>query len=701
MPIWTLPNSDAQPLTVRAKALVFEDEASQALLDHIGQIAPSEATVLVTGETGTGKEIIARHLHDLSARRARPFVAVNCGAFSESLVESELFGHERGAFTGAHVAKAGWFESAQGGTLFLDEIGDLPLGLQVKLLRVLQEREVVRVGSRQPIPIDVRLVAATNIDLLDAVHAEKFREDLYYRLNVAPLTIPPLRARVGDIPPLAQHFIRVYGQRLEAGPVHLSPSATERLLAHPWPGNIRELENVIHRALLVCRDGRITAEDLRLPEVRAIPSPTPSARGAPNRLTGEASSNGNRTASPSANPGAAGATFGPPGAAENELERALLALFDEGRPHLHAHVEETLVRAAYRFCHRNQLQTARLLGVSRNVVRARLIQIGELAGTVRAPATVRIGYQQFGLLELVKAIGALDRGFSRRSIRIAWTPFPSGTELCAALHSGSIDLGVVGEGPPLMAHAAGGPLVYLAAEPPAPEAEAIVVRADSPIRDVRELRGRRLVLQRGANVHYFLARALAEAGVRMEEVSAEFAAPLEAAGRFRRGEVEAWVIWDPVLAAVEQSGEARVLRNATGLCANRAYYVGARAFADGHPDLVELFLEEVRAFGASANKNADAIAELLAPAVGFTREALACSLRRNHYGLRSFDREIESHQQVVADRALELKLIPGPISIAEARWTPPEAAAPIELERRHRPPASGLGLAPAVPAPPP
>jgi aliphatic sulfonates family ABC transporter substrate-binding protein len=686
MPVLTLPNSDAQPLTVRAKALVFEDQASRALLEHIRQIAPSDATVLVTGETGTGKEIVARHLHELSARRLRPFVAVNCGAFSESLVESELFGHERGAFTGAHVAKAGWFEAAEGGTLFLDEIGDLPLGLQVKLLRVLQEREVVRVGSRQPIPIDVRLVAATNIDLLDAVQAEKFREDLYYRLNVAPLSIPPLRARVGDIPPLAQHFIRVYGQRLGTGDVTLSPAAVDRLLAHPWPGNIRELENVIHRALLVCRDGSISDGDLRLPEVRGTVPRVTVARTAPASAT-----------HPVSPPEIASSGSGSgPDTSEAALEGALLTLFEQGRANLHAHVEETLVRAAYRFCHRNQLQTARLLGISRNVVRARLIQIGELAGAVRSPATIRIGYQQFGLLELVKAIGALERAFSRRSIRIAWTAFPSGTELCAAVHAGEIDLGVVGEGPPLLGHSASGPLVYLAAEPPAPQAEAIVVHTDAPIRDVRGLRGRRVVLQRGANVHYFLARALDEAGVRMDEVAVAFAVPSEAAALFGRGEVDAWVIWDPLLAAVEHAGGARILRDATGLCANRAYYVGARAFADGHPELVELFLEEVRAFGESANKNAEAIAELLAPAVGASRGALARSLRRNRFGLRAFDAEIETHQQMVADESLKLNLIPHPITVAEARWTPPEPPCPPAAGK-----GSGAGSESGRPAPPP
>lgn len=199
MQLLTLPPSPALATSIRATAQVFEDPKSQALLAHLQQVAPSDASVLIIGETGTGKELVARHIHNLSARRNRPFVAVNCGAFSESLVEAELFGHEKGAFTGALSAKAGWFEEANGGTLFLDEIGDLPMAIQVKLLRVLQEREVVRLGSRKSIPIDVRVLAATNVQLEKAINAGHFREDLYYRLDVVNLELSPLRDRPGDI----------------------------------------------------------------------------------------------------------------------------------------------------------------------------------------------------------------------------------------------------------------------------------------------------------------------------------------------------------------------------------------------------------------------------------------------------------------------------------------------------------------------
>ncbi|MGZ8219865.1 sigma 54-interacting transcriptional regulator [Methylomagnum sp.] len=192
-PVLTFQEPRALTLSIRASALVFEDPASQQLLDHIERIAPSDATALIIGETGTGKELVARHIHALSQRRAGTFGALNCAALSETLIESELFGHEKGSFTGALTTKAGWFEAAHNGTLFLDEIGDLPLSLQAKLLRVLQEREVVKVGARRATPVDVRVVAATNVNLEEAVEAGRFRADLYYRFNVVTVRLTPLR----------------------------------------------------------------------------------------------------------------------------------------------------------------------------------------------------------------------------------------------------------------------------------------------------------------------------------------------------------------------------------------------------------------------------------------------------------------------------------------------------------------------------
>lgn len=353
MQLLTLPPSPALATSIRATAQVFEDPKSQALLDHIKQVAPSEASVLIIGETGTGKELVARHIHNLSARRNRPFVAVNCGAFSESLVEAELFGHEKGAFTGALSAKAGWFEEADGGTLFLDEIGDLPMAIQVKLLRVLQEREVVRLGSRKSIPIDVRVLAATNVQLEKAINAGHFREDLYYRLDVVSLELSPLRERPGDILPLTRHFIEAYSQRLGYGPITISREAEHKLKSYSWPGNIRELENVIHHTLLICRNGVIERDDLRLSNMR-IERQDDSQHGSDN-------------------------------SAEALLARAFQKLFEEQAGALHEKVEDTLLRAAYRFSHYNQVHTANLLGLSRNVTRTRLIKIGELAVNKRRP----------------------------------------------------------------------------------------------------------------------------------------------------------------------------------------------------------------------------------------------------------------------------------------------------------------------------
>ncbi|SFC30376.1 Sigma-54 interaction domain-containing protein [Pseudomonas citronellolis] len=354
MQLLTLPPSPALATSIRATAQVFEDPKSQALLAHLQQVAPSEASVLIIGETGTGKELVARHIHNLSGRRNGPFVAVNCGAFSESLVEAELFGHEKGAFTGALSAKAGWFEEADGGTLFLDEIGDLPMPIQVKLLRVLQEREVVRLGSRKSIPINVRVLAATNVQLERAINAGHFREDLYYRLNVVTLQLHPLRERPGDILPLTRHFIRSYSERLGYGQVQLSAEAERKLVGYGWPGNIRELENVIHHSLLTCRDGLVREDDLRLSNLR---------------LERQEEASAGHAGSPAANGGEA---------AEELLQRAFRRLFEESAGALYERVEESLLRAAYRFCHHNQVHTANLLGLSRNVTRTRLIAIGEL-----------------------------------------------------------------------------------------------------------------------------------------------------------------------------------------------------------------------------------------------------------------------------------------------------------------------------------
>jgi len=235
--------------------IVGDGEAMRRVLEAVATVAPTDSTVLIGGETGTGKELIARAIHDRSRRRSRPFVTLNCAAIPSGLLESELFGHERGAFTGAVARRVGRFELANGGTLLLDEIGDIPLELQPKLLRVLQEQAFERLGSTQTVRVGVRLIAATNLDLAAMVADKRFRNDLYYRLNVFPIAIPPLRDRREDIPALVNHFVRLYAGRLNRRVEPVSPSALTTLTEYDWPGNVRELANVVERASITARDG--------------------------------------------------------------------------------------------------------------------------------------------------------------------------------------------------------------------------------------------------------------------------------------------------------------------------------------------------------------------------------------------------------------------------------------------------------------
>ncbi len=246
----------------RIEGMVGDAPELRAVYEVVRQAAPTKATVLVLGESGTGKELIAQALHELSSWKDGPFVKVSCAALSETLLESELFGHERGSFTGAVGRREGRFELANGGTLFLDEIGEIPPTVQVKLLRALQTKEFERVGGTQSLKVDVRLVAATNRDLSAEVKAARFREDLFYRLNVVAVTLPPLRRRKGDIPALAAHFIEKYGKSYGKEIEGLAPGTLNALLSHDWPGNVRELENAIERAVVLAKGTQLTADDL-------------------------------------------------------------------------------------------------------------------------------------------------------------------------------------------------------------------------------------------------------------------------------------------------------------------------------------------------------------------------------------------------------------------------------------------------------
>jgi two-component system NtrC family response regulator len=247
-----------------ASSIIGKSPAMREILGTIRRVARTDITVLISGESGTGKEVVARSIHAGSPRRQHPFVAINCGAIPESLVESELFGHERGSFTGAHAQRKGRLEMADGGTVFLDEIGELSSAMQVKLLRVLQERQFERVGGRETIPLDVRVLAATNKDIEQALRDGKFREDLYYRLAVVSIHIPPLRERLEDLRALAAHFLDTFCAEYKVRARHFSADALAGIDTYAWPGNVRELENRIRRAVIMAEGRRITAADLGL-----------------------------------------------------------------------------------------------------------------------------------------------------------------------------------------------------------------------------------------------------------------------------------------------------------------------------------------------------------------------------------------------------------------------------------------------------
>jgi two-component system nitrogen regulation response regulator GlnG len=316
----------------------------QDVYKTIGRIAGSDVTVLLRGESGTGKELVARAIHHYSRRAGRAFVAVSCAAIPGTLLESELFGHERGAFTDARERRLGKLELAQGGTFYLDEVGDMPLDLQTKLLRALQERTIERVGGNEPIAIDVRVLAATHRDLETMMKEGRFREDLYYRLNVVSLHLPPLRERRRDIPLLVEHFLAKYAERL--GDRGVAPEALDRLVGHDWPGNVRELENIIQRAMVMATSGVILPEHLPIGPVSAAASV------------------------------AVDATL------EEIIERKLIECVRGLRSHASANlydlviglVEKPLLRAVLRETAGNQVRAAQILGINRNTLRKKLTE---------------------------------------------------------------------------------------------------------------------------------------------------------------------------------------------------------------------------------------------------------------------------------------------------------------------------------------
>lgn len=347
------PSRAANQAPNRADAAwVLQDPASEQLRQMLEHVASSDAGVLFLGDGGADKEMVARYLHGISGRRNGPFVTVNCGALAEGMIQAELFGHVQGAFSGAFDSLPGRLEEAHLGTLFLDEVEDLPLHMQSKLVRVLQERTLSRMGSQQRIAVDVRVVAASSKSLEQSVASRKFREDLYYLLGVVRLPVLPLRQRPADIIPLAEHFIHTWCQRMHYAPVQLNAQAKETLLSHDWPGNSRELENVIQRSLLLSRGLHIGAQDLSLTEAPAQVTPLAEASSAEHEQA--------------------------KASADLDLDETLESLCDIHDKGLEQYVLNALLLKVWQRNRYNQVHTAKQLGISRSVVRARLLRLGEI-----------------------------------------------------------------------------------------------------------------------------------------------------------------------------------------------------------------------------------------------------------------------------------------------------------------------------------
>ncbi|BEM49012.1 hypothetical protein SME17J_25060 [Serratia marcescens] len=633
---------DPQPFAADKPVLI--DPASLALQSVLDRLAPTDATVLIVGETGTGKEVVARYLHHHSARRHRPFLAVNCGALTESLAEAELFGHEKGAFTGAVGTHQGWFEAAEGGTLLLDEIGELNLSLQVKLLRVLQEREITRVGSRKPLKIDVRVIAATHVDLAGAIRQRRFREDLYYRLNVAAVTLPPLRQRPEDISALTRHFLALYARRLGRPPLQLTVEAQQALLDYPWPGNVRELENTLHNAVLLSQEGPIAPQQLRLTQ----------------RLTDHG------------------------GGGDDAIDRFVQQQLQGDGTQLYQRVLDALVRNAFERSGGNQLQAAALLGVSRNTLRTHLAHLGLIKPrrrSVGAPAhspaisaaplperELRIGYQKFGNLGVLKARQSLEQHFAAQRISVLWSEFPAGPQLLHALDGDEIDFGTTGEVPPIFAQAQGNALVYVGFEPPAPQSVAMVVPQDSPIRSAADLRGKRIALNKGSNVHYLLLQMLDEQGMTLNDVRIVYAPPKYPLSATDLQAVDAWMMWDPLLSDAQRSGELRVIADGTQRVLNQQFYLARREFAERSGDLLQPLMQALQHTGRYIAAQPREAARHLSDELGLASASLELALSRRSHEIRAMDLQVIRQQQSIADRFYALGLLPKAIAVREAVW---------------------------------
>ncbi|EPR8546240.1 aliphatic sulfonate ABC transporter substrate-binding protein [Klebsiella pneumoniae] len=554
-----------------APALI--DPASKAFQSLLDKLAPTEATVLIVGETGTGKEVVARYLHHHSARRQQPFLAVNCGALTESLAEAELFGHEKGAFTGAQQGQPGWFEAAEGGTLLLDEIGELSLPLQVKLL--------------------------------------------------------------------AHHFLSLYARRLGRPTLRLAPESLARLMDYSWPGNIRELENTLHNAVLLSKEEEISPAQLRLATLNDAPGP----------------------------------------ASDHKLDdfiRHQLAL--PGEP-LWQRVTSALIRHAMAHCDDNQSQAAALLGISRHTLRTQLANLGLIKSRRRPPAPprafanaagadreLRIGYQRFGSLGILKARQSLETAFASLGVNVLWSEFPAGPQLLHALACNEIDFGTTGEAPPVFAQASNSELMYVAWEPPAPRSVAMVVPQESDIRQLSDLRGKRIALNKGSNVHWLLLQILEDAGLGLNDVRVVYTPPKYPLTASDYLAVDAWMMWDPLLSDAEHTGELRVVASGEGRVNNHQFYLSRRDYLAQHGDIMRRLLTELTHTGQFIDSHRGEAARLLSAELGIDARSLSMALARRSHRPRPMDLSVIRAQQTIADRFYALGLIAKPVPVREAVW---------------------------------
>lgn len=626
---------------LNASTPVLIDPASKAFQSLLDRFAPTDATVLIIGETGSGKEVVARYLHHHSPRSQAPFLAVNCGALTESLAEAELFGHEKGAFTGAMQAQPGWFEAAEGGTLLLDEIGELSLALQVKLLRVLQEREITRVGSRRPIKVNVRVIAATHVDLEQAIRERRFREDLFYRLNIAAVNLPALRQRRQDIPLLAEHFLQLYARRLGKPSRRLAPDTLAAMMDYSWPGNVRELENMLHTAVLLSQEEVITPAQLRF-------------TSAPARI--------------------------------DEQEEDTLAAFMRQQLTLHGgqlydRVMNAMIHTAMTQSDNNQSQAAALLGISRHSLRTQLAHLGVIKSRRKAesillsassPAArereLRIGYQRFGNLGVLKARQTLEREFAGRGVNVLWSEFPAGPQMLQALSNNDIDFGTTGEAPPVFAQSRENALLYVAWEPPAPRSVAMVVPNDSDIQHIHQLRGKRIALNKGSNVHWLLVQILEEAGLRLEDVKVVYAPPKYPLTPSDYLAADAWMMWDPVLSDAEKSGQLRIVATGEGRVNNHQFYIARRQYAQHNDDIIAYVVDALGRTGKFIDRQRHDAAQLLSSELGLDITSLECALARRSHQTREMDLKVIRAQQTIADRFYALGLLSKPVSVRDAIW---------------------------------